>query len=106
MQDATSHDSQADWPRQAADLVERYVTAARDKTTLPAIKVARALVYGTVATFCAIAIAVLGAIALVRIVDNLVIPGDGNVWIAHLVVGLLFVIGGAICWRLRTPRES
>jgi hypothetical protein len=104
MQDASSHDSQADWPRQAADLIDRYVGAARDKATVPAIKVARALVYGTVVGFCAIAIAVLGAIAFVRIVDKS-IPGDGNVWIAHLVVGLLFVFAGAIAWRFRTARE-
>jgi hypothetical protein len=102
MSDA-GHDTASDWPGQAADFVERTVGTVRDKATVPAIKIARGLVYGTVAAFCAVAIAVLVAIVLVRIL-NAYLPW--NVWFAHLVVGIVFVVLGAICWRLRTRRES
>jgi hypothetical protein len=100
---ARSADSGSDWPRQAATFVEQTVGKVRDKSTVPAIKVARAVVFGTVAALCGITIAVLAAVGFVRFVD-VYLPG--NVWRAHLVVGIVFVLIGAVLWRLRTSREQ
>ncbi len=97
-----------DWPNQAADTIVRVVGSVRDRTTGPAVSAARALVYGTLA-------AILGTTALVLlsilVVRGLVLALDGLLealdidepgratWIAHLLVGLVFTLGGLALWR-------
>ena len=44
---ASTAPSSGDWAAQAADTIERAVGNVRDRTTAPAITVARAVVYGT-----------------------------------------------------------
>ncbi|MEO7427847.1 MAG: hypothetical protein ABIY48_00540, partial [Acidimicrobiales bacterium] len=51
-----------DWPAQAADTIERVVGSVRDKTTGPAITLARWVVYGTFALVVGSVLAVLLAI--------------------------------------------
>jgi hypothetical protein len=94
----------SDWPVQAADTIERVVGSVRDKTTGPAISVARGVVYGTLAAIVGISVLVLLAIAAVRGLDIAAreIFGDGSTWLAHLVVGVLFCLGGMIAWSQRS----
>ncbi len=89
-----------DWVVALTDNIDRIIASVRDKTTRPAIIVLRALVLGTVIAFAAIAAIVLLAVGSVRLVNN-VVPGP--VWIAHLIVGSVFVIAGLILMRLRRP---
>ncbi len=100
----------SDWPAQAADAIEKAVGSVRDKTTGPAITVARSLVYGTFALLVGTMVAVLLAIALVRFVDVYLpesVFGADHVWAAHGVVGLLFVVVGGVMWSRRTrPSED
>jgi hypothetical protein len=93
-----------DWAVQAADTIENVVGTIRDKTTVPLTTAARAIVYGLLAMFAGATALVLFAIALVRLID--VVTGEGNVWIAHLIVGMVFVIPGFILWRKRTPKKG
>ncbi|MDP8974848.1 MAG: hypothetical protein M3N28_00455 [Actinomycetota bacterium] len=92
-----------DWAIQAADTIERLVGKVRDKTSVPLVTVARALVFGLLAAVMALVIAVLGSVMLVRLVD--VLTGKGNVWIAHLAIGGLFTALGAFLLRkaITTP---
>jgi hypothetical protein len=96
-----------DWPVQAADAIERAVGAVRDKTTGPAITVARGVVYGTFALLVATAVVVLVAISAVRALD-VYLPdawvGEQHTWVAHLVVGALFSIAGMALWSRRRAR--
>ena len=95
----------ADWPVQAADAIERAVGGVRDKTTGPAITVTRAVVYGTFAAILGVAVLVMVAIIVVRILDVYLpesITGDDNVWLAHLIVGVVFCVGGMIAWSKRS----
>lgn len=94
---------QADWPAQAADAIEKYVGVVREKTTGPALTASRAVVYGTFATIVGVAALVVLTIALVRFVDVWV-PGD--VWAAHLIVGAVFTLAGALAWARRTRTEE
>jgi len=99
-----------DWPAQAADTIERVVGTVRDKTTVPALTVARAVVYGTFAALVGSASLVLLVIALVRGLD-VALPdsvfGEEHVWAAHLITGLLFVVVGAVLWsRRHAPGED
>jgi hypothetical protein len=87
-----------DWPAQAADRIEEVVGTIRDRTVRPLTVVARAVVYGLLAGVLGIAVMVLLAIAAVRVV-NVYLPGD--VWAAHLTVGMFFTLVGLFLWTKR-----
>ena len=87
-----------DWPAKAADQVVNLVDQIRDKTTGPAIRAARAMVFGMLVTILGLTALVLLVIGLVRFVDVYV---PGGVWVAHLIVGLLFVLVGWFLWTKR-----
>lgn len=107
---AAGQDLPADWPTQAADTIERVVGSVRDKTTGPAITVARWVVYGTFAAVVGSVVAVLLAIGAVRFLDVYLpesVFGDDHTWAAHLIVGTLFSVIGMVLWSRRSaPSES
>lgn len=97
----------SDWPAQAADTIERVVGTVRDRTTGPAISVARWVVYGTFSLLVGSIVAVLLAIAAVRALDAYLptsVVGDEHTWAAHLVVGLAFTLLGMAMWARRASR--
>jgi hypothetical protein len=95
-----------DWPAQAADTIVRVVGQVRDKTTGPIQKAARGAVYGVLAALLGIACLVLLAIVLVRILDSYVV-GEDNTWLAHLIVGVVFLLAGSVLWgKGRQPAEG
>jgi hypothetical protein len=100
-----------DWAAQAADTIERVVGNVRDRTTGPALTVARGVVYGTFAALVGLAALVLATIAAVRLVDSYLpdaVFGEEHTWAAHLIIGLVFVIIGAVLWlrRHQPPAED
>lgn len=98
-----------DWPAQTADTIERLVLTVRDKTTGPAITVARSVVYGLFAAVVGTAVLVMLAVAGVRAL-NVYLPdsvfGETHTWAAHLVVGLVFSSAGALLWSRRTSGNT
>jgi hypothetical protein len=98
---------QEDWPAQMADTIERVVGSVRDKTTGPALTVARAVVYGTFAGVVAVAALVLFVVAAVRVLDSYLpdsLFGETHTWAAHLLLGLVFTLAGLVLWLRRRPR--
>ena len=93
----------ADWTTDAVDTLENIVGTVRDKTVLPVQRATRSVVYGLlVAFFVGTALCML-AIALFRVLVVL----TGEVWAAYLILGGIFVIGGAFVWALRnSPPEE
>ena len=89
---------EGDWPAQAATGIEQLVTSVRDKTTVPALTAARAVVYSLVGGPLLIAALIMLVICLIRLVDNYL---PGGVWAAYLLVGGLFVLIGFILWAQR-----
>jgi hypothetical protein len=93
-----------DWAAQAADTIERAVGTVRDRTTGPALTVARAVVYGTFAGIVGLAALVLATIGAVRLIDNY-LPnaafGEDHVWASYLIIGLVFVVAGVVLWLRR-----
>lgn len=86
-----------DWPKQAADTIERVVGAVRDKTVVPAQKATKAVVYGLLATFfigTALTLLVIGAFRGLVILT-------GEVWAAYGICGGILVLGGVFCWSRR-----
>jgi hypothetical protein len=93
-----------DWAAQAADTIERAVGNVRDRTTGPAITVARAMVYGTFAVLVGMAALVLATIGAVRLIDNYLpsaVFGEDHMWATYLITGLVFVIAGVVLWVRR-----
>src|SRR3712207_900490 len=88
----------SDWPAQATDLVVNLVQQVRERTTRPAVLVARAVVFGLVAAVLGVAATVLRVAGGVRLV-NVYLPGD--VWAAHLLVGGVLTLAGFILWSRR-----
>lgn len=99
----------SDWPTQAADTIERVVGSVRDKTTGPAITIARWIVYGTFALVVGSVLAVLMAVATVRALDAYLPDawvGADHTWAAHLLVGAMFTLTGMLLWSRRSARPQ
>ncbi|MDQ6695961.1 MAG: hypothetical protein M3Z46_00700 [Actinomycetota bacterium] len=93
------------WPTQATDAIVTVVGKVRDRTTGPALTVARGVVYGLFAAILGVVATVLAITLAIRLADNY-IPGD--IWIVYLVLGALFTIGGLLLWSkaFAAPAES
>jgi hypothetical protein len=93
-----------DWPAQAADAIERAVQGVRDKTTGPAITVARWVVAGLFLVVAGTAALILLTVLLVRLLDAYLpdsVFGEDHVWAAHTILGLLVTGVGLVLLRKR-----
>ena len=100
---------EADWPSQAADTIVRVVGQVRDATTGKVETAARGIVYGLLAGILGMVIAVLSAILLVRLLVNYLPDrwvGEEHVWLAHLLVGLPFLVLGMVLYSQRHPKAD
>ncbi len=91
--------SKTDWSVEATDKFVSLIDNVKVKTTGPALKVVRALVYGLVIAVMAIVLLVLLTVSSVRFV-NAYLPG--TVWSAYLFLGAVFAIVGLFLWTKRT----
>ena len=92
-----------DWPAQVADTAVRIIEQVRDKTTRPAITVARALVFGLVALSIGTVAAFLFLIGTIRLVNGYL---PGTVWTTYLLLGGIFTLGGAFLFSKRNPHTG
>jgi hypothetical protein len=99
---------ESDWPAEAADRIVDLVDNVRDKTTGPVQRVARAIVYGLLVAVTGIVVFVLVIIASIRALNVLVdhFWPWGHAWLPYLILGTIFLVAGAIVFRLRRPRVA
>lgn len=90
------------WPEVAADVIADAVTSVRKMLLKPVAGVARKLVYGLVALVLLLIVLVVGLIALVVVLDSY-LPSGG--WLALLVLGGIFTLGGLFIW-FRRPKGA
>lgn len=98
-----------DWPVQATDTIVKVVGTASGKVTGPVTTAARAIVFGLFAAILGTAALVLFTILLVRVLNNYLpddYVGDDHVWLAHLIVGMLFSLAALACWAKRKPQTD
>jgi hypothetical protein len=97
------HILSGDWPVQAADTIVKGVDTLRDKTTGPAQKAARALVYGLLAAVLGMMVAILLLIGLIRLIDSIVgiFMDEPRIWVTYLILGVAFTAIGAVVFRRR-----
>jgi hypothetical protein len=84
----------------AADGIDAFVVLLRDKTVRPATLAARIIIFGTIVLVASVVAVVSVSIAVIRLLT--VYAFDGRVWLSDLVVGIVFVALGTVCWALRT----
>jgi predicted tellurium resistance membrane protein TerC len=70
----------------------------RDRTTGPITTIARGVVFGVFAGVLGIVVAVMLIIAAIRLLDEALPSG---VWLPYLILGLVFVLAGALVFRKR-----
>lgn len=98
-----------EFPRKAADLIDRVVGAVRDRTTKPVVVLTRGIVFGSIVTVVAIALVVLAIIAVMRGTQELfeiVLTERRAVWASYFSVGLSFILVGALLMRARHSHGS
>ena len=88
-----------------------FVGSVRDKATLKAITVVRALVFGIIIAVAALVALVLFVILATRLLQKVLnigggIEHDSAVGISYLVIGALLAVAGMICMRKRHPRQA
>jgi hypothetical protein len=94
-----------DWAASAADAIERAVASVRAKTADPLERVVRLAVYGLLAAVVGVAIVVLLTAAAVRgLVELIDLAWQREVWLAHLLLGGIFLLAGLFAWRKRTAK--
>jgi hypothetical protein len=94
------------WATDLANLVDRYVALVRDNVTSKVVTAVRALVFGIVVGFVAIALAALSLILTTKLLQRLLnigglIDSDSAVWVSYLLLGGILVLGGLFCMRKR-----
>ena len=92
-----------DWPARASATVVQYVGTVREKTTGPALTASRNIVYMLAMGLIGIVVAILGLVVLIRALVTVTayVPSveEGETWLAYLILGALFILGGALLWR-------
>jgi len=92
-----------DWVTTVVGFLEKGVGAVRDRTTAPAVKIARALVWGLLAAILGLVALLLGLIAVDRVI---VIVTGHRVYLAHMAVGIVLMLGGLFAMRKRHVSEE
>jgi len=100
---------QRDWVDEASDTIEGFIDKIRDTAVVPLSTAVRGIVYGLLIVILGFAALVLFAILAVRILDIYLdnIPGfPEDVWVAHFLVGAIFMAIGAFCWSKRSAKSA
>jgi hypothetical protein len=93
------------WTDEVADRIETLVGTVRDKTAVPATKVARGVVFGLVGLIFGIVAIVLFIIGVLRLHVYLPFhPEARRLWTTYAGLGAIFLIAGLFIWRKRQPR--
>ncbi len=100
---APVNSSDPDWAAEVSGRLESVVGAVRNKTTVPVVKAARAVVFGSVAGVLGALAVFLLVVALVRLLDVYLPfqPHSRRVWTVDIAVAAIFLGSGAFLWRKR-----
>ena len=94
-------DSTPDWPQQATETIVGLVDNVKYKTTQPATKAVRAIVYGIVILILGVPAVIMLMVGIVHLLSQASASVGLGVWLVYLVLGTIFSIAGLILWRKR-----
>jgi hypothetical protein len=95
------------WAPDLADQITEFIGNVRDKTTNNAIKAARGVVFGLLATFLGLTLLVLALITLTRGLQALLDLGvswSRAVYLSYFIVGGIFTLAGLFLMTKRATR--
>jgi hypothetical protein len=93
-----------DWPQRATERIVDLVDTTKVKTTGPAIKISRGVVYGLVATLIGVVLVPMLLIGITRgvvILFDLFVTHERAVWITYLLLGAILSGLGFFLWSRR-----
>jgi hypothetical protein len=97
------------WAPELADTVERLVGTVRDRATKPAVRAARAIVFGLLAAMLAVVAITLLLIAATRGVQALLDLGldwSVAVYLSYFIVGGILCLVGVLLLTRRPPPDA
>lgn len=94
-------DSTPDWPQQATETIVGLVDNVKHKTTEPATKAVRGIVYGIVIIILGVPAVIMLLVGIVHLLSQVANSAGLGVWVVYLVLGLIFTIVGWLAWRKR-----
>lgn len=97
-----------DWTVEVTDRLESVVGTVRDKTTVPVVKGARAVVFGLVAGILGLVLLSVLVLAVIRVLDVYlpIHPVPRRVWIVDAAAAAIFLVSGAFLWRKRQRKGN
>jgi uncharacterized membrane protein len=99
---SSTSDSPPDWPQQATETIVNLVDNVKGKTTAPATKVVRAIVYGIVIALLGVPAVIMLMVGVVHLLNQISTDVLGlGVWLVYLVLGVIFSLAGWLMWRRR-----
>ena len=94
-----------DWSAKATSTIVGYVDTIRGATTGKALVASRIAVYGVAAALVGMMMAILLLIVMIRFLVVVTgywdVVGEGGVWLAYWILGVIFLAAGALIWRMR-----
>lgn len=90
----------AEWAARAAGFVESTTDTIRDRAVRPVIVAARGVVFGLLVLVLAVVLAILGAVAIMRITD--VYLFSAHRWASWALLGSLSTVAGLYLWTKRS----
>ncbi len=94
---------QPDWAASIVDNLDSVVNAIRAKTSEPLLKIVKYILLGVMVTGLAIMTLLLFTIGGIRLLNNYL---PGGVWLADLLLGLIFLLGGFVLWGKRRVKTK
>jgi Putative Actinobacterial Holin-X, holin superfamily III len=87
-----------DWATQAVDMLESVVSSIRSKTSEPATRLVKYLVFGVMAIGVLVMLFLFLTIAAVRGLDAAL---PQSVWLTYFILSAVFMLVGALLWSRR-----
>jgi hypothetical protein len=99
--------SDTDWTVDLTNRLEAVVDTVKEKTTIPAFKVAETIVFGFIAGVLGTISIFLVILALIRVLDTYlpIHPEARRVWVTYGIVSAILLAAGAFLWRRRLPSQ-
>jgi len=95
-------DSGPDWPQQATETIVNLVDNVKYKTTEPATKIVRGIVYGIAILLLGVPAVIMLLVGIVHLLNQVATDVFGlGVWLVYLVLGVIFTLAGTLLWRKR-----
>jgi hypothetical protein len=97
------------WAPELADTVERLVGTVRERATRPAVRAARAVVFGLLAAMLSVVAITLLLIAATRAVQSLLDLGLSwpvSVYLSYFIVGGILCLVGLLILARRPPPDA